>query len=406
MNNLYKIISAVLSVVLLSNTFVYAQKPAGKGFGKYNVQGEPVHMTAYAERYKEDKMRMPDIDIGGEDVAFLLAVLAMLAINRVTEDIIVENVNERTLLRKKLKNTFHYESTRPTYVRNYNQTLYDYGVKVNNIIRQWGLESLRMNPNSRVSYDPVRAGYYQSFTINNLSELKKLAIGNELKRNMELVEHAIRQNPALAKELNPLRDALVNLQKRPPKNMIFKQEAIYSKMESHGVAPARIWEEVVLAHSNILERNVVQAHLLNIRKAALTGNYAKFTATFNKEAFKINRMTPGAVRFLKGSLLFGAFMLFTDSLAANGAQNEKIAKIFENIDLLTEADQETLNAIEANPDLAAPLKEALNTFHALSMADQETQEEFADKYNAKAKKIKFSTPNNAKHTSYGVKTGR
>ncbi|MGB2579318.1 hypothetical protein AAIR98_001237 [Elusimicrobium simillimum] len=399
MSKLNKLAAVILSAIILCTTTTHAQI-AAKGARPAGSKEQPFTMQEYKERYIEDK-KVVQAAIGNHEL-FVLGGYAFISLFAFYVAI-TYGQQERKYWQYKIARGNNNMPKKTTWT--YREFDWQYSKRAAKLYENsYLLQTYLKNKNETELYEAItkkRVDWAHRTSSNGLSpsSFKNILQQTELELNMK----AIAGNPNLVSEYK----TLTALSAQPYKNILMEKEAVYMALEKKNISPVRVVEDIILDGIKYPEEKVLAAQSLKkMRDVAFKGDYAAFKNVLKAERKTINLLSPKNAKILKSLGVLGAFMVLSDAIAAQDNGAKHAAKVLENIDLIATADSTALEAIEANADAAALIKEALDIFHMIAQGGDEVQEAFATDIESKAKEIKFDTANNTKHSSYGVRTGR
>ncbi|MGB2578232.1 hypothetical protein AAIR98_000216 [Elusimicrobium simillimum] len=372
-----KVVTVAVLLAVLGNTCVYAQNGDAVLLKKIPHKGKqqagPQTLAEYIERGKKDNIVLQEEDI--EDTIYKVSLVAMGSYylarglwGRHSKKQAAKMLENLSYNKEFIKDAIDYcTHTKDIKMRN---TLLELAkAKDASYMKTFlALEEAELDYNIRIIENFQK--YIDGLPATKFAKAKTLSLAR-----LRAIRYAIKQGNFTH-------------------NIFLEKENLYKLIEKH---------ELPQNMSLLRVRADIYAHA----KPKLAVNTSAY---LNKDfmSFEIKFIKKGAPRvalykWLNRFLLAGLFVAVVTS--ANAETEKKVERVQNNFSLLFKADAQTVQAIEANPELCGLVKAILNERHNLAVSSAEEQEEYKREMELKKKQIDFSTRNN-KFSSLGVKTKR
>ncbi|MGB2579208.1 hypothetical protein AAIR98_001127 [Elusimicrobium simillimum] len=223
-------------------------------------------------------------------------------------------------------------------------------------------------------------------TLNTMKNLLKAIPGNDYAQAYALLNKSIMELEWIVMELKAGRLTDV---------LLVQKEAIYKVIdmtkELKSASPIRLRREIFnTANSG----TAIRATRVYINKDLLAAEKTVIS--------KINPARMKAFRLLNKFFIAAVLLVAVTSASA---QQQRVERITNNVELILDADDQTILLIEKNKELADIIKLLLDNHHEAAVGTADKQAEYKKEFETKKKQINFTTRNN-KFSSSGAKTGK
>ncbi|MGB2579209.1 hypothetical protein AAIR98_001128 [Elusimicrobium simillimum] len=366
-----KIVTIVLSVLLLSNNFIYAQSADTQ---------KPKTLKQYVERAKQDNIKLQTA--GGDFSAELFFAVTITAL--ATRFIVKEGLSyylKKTLTPDALMWQKDVHATKELIKEALDYTVSVKDIELRNLLQWYGSKE-------KVSYSGLLSLLEDEELGRNINALKKaepLAFKNMPENSFRIFKNCIIK---LERLKNEFYSGKVTVE------MLREKEALYAELKTTGYGANILrLRSAVFNHANKTPGGrVVNAYL----DQEILSFEQKFLKKYSSRRIKI-------LKNLNKFLLVG--ILLTAVVSADAATEGKINRIENNFSLIFQADDATIKAIEQKKELTELIKVIFDEHHEAALATAAEQAEYKKEFENKKKQINFNTRNN-KFTSAGVKSGR